>query len=77
MTARPIETYARPVELLLVEDNDEVGRTVEQMLHTSGLTVVRVTSADAALGRSGRRAAAMSCRDQAGVLLWCKTGRCP
>ena len=35
--------------LLLVEDNDEVGRTTEQMLQSSGLTVVRVASADAAL----------------------------
>ncbi len=35
--------------LLLVEDNDEVGRTTEQMLASSGLTVARVGSADAAL----------------------------
>ena len=35
--------------LLLVEDNDEVGRTTEQMLASSGLAVARVGSADAAL----------------------------
>ena len=35
--------------LLLVEDNDEVGRTTEQMLASSGLTVARVGGADAAL----------------------------
>ncbi len=35
--------------LLLVEDNEDVGKTTEQMLQASGIDVVRVTSADAAL----------------------------
>lgn len=35
--------------LLLVEDNDEVAQTTMQMLESSGLTVVRAESADAAL----------------------------
>ncbi|MCK9689384.1 ATP-binding protein [Scleromatobacter humisilvae] len=35
--------------LLLVEDNEDVGKTTEQMLQSSGVEVVRVTSADAAL----------------------------
>jgi len=35
--------------LLLVEDNDEVARTTEQMLNSSGMDVVRASSADAAL----------------------------
>ena len=35
--------------LLLVEDNEEVGKTLEQMLRSSGLSVVRVLNADAAL----------------------------
>ncbi|CAN5913519.1 hybrid sensor histidine kinase/response regulator [soil metagenome] len=44
--------------LLLVEDNDEVGRTTEQMLQSSGLTVVRVASADAALAYLAKAAGA-------------------
>jgi len=35
--------------VLLVEDNDEVARTTEQMLESSGLTVVRRQDADVAL----------------------------
>ncbi|MDM0085701.1 ATP-binding protein [Variovorax sp. J31P179] len=35
--------------LLLVEDNEEVGATTEQMLQSSGVSVARVASADAAL----------------------------
>jgi two-component system NtrC family sensor kinase len=39
--------------LLLVEDNEEVGRMTEQLLLSCGMTVSRVTSADAALAWLG------------------------
>jgi two-component system NtrC family sensor kinase len=50
----PVDTPPEPVprlqaRLLLVDDNEEVGKTTEQMLRSSGMTVERVTSADAAL----------------------------
>lgn len=49
-TAPPSPTLSRiDARLLLVEDNEDVGKTTEQMLQSSGIDVVRVTSADAAL----------------------------
>ena len=50
----PVDSPPEPVprlqaRLLLVDDNEEVGKTTEQMLRSSGMTVERVTSADAAL----------------------------
>ena len=58
-TAEPAPRPAEPApargaielegRLLLVEDNEEVGRTTEQVLRSAGLSVVRVLSADAAL----------------------------
>jgi two-component system NtrC family sensor kinase len=47
--ARPERAGKLEARLLLVEDNDEVGKTTQQMLQSSGLTVVRVASADTAL----------------------------
>ena len=52
--ARPVDVPALQVgelraRLLLVEDNEEVGKTTEQMLSSCGLIVSRVESADAAL----------------------------
>lgn len=46
---QPADGADLKARLLLVEDNDEVAQTTMQMLESSGLTVVRAESADAAL----------------------------
>ena len=53
MTARPIETYARPVELLLVEDNDGDVLLTRETLRGAKITNTFTVASDGeeALGR--------------------------
>ena len=53
MTARPIETYARPVELLLVEDNDGDVLLTRETLRGAKITNTLTVASDGeeALGR--------------------------